>query len=87
MNVIRAREASTVSVANQVRALVAHINRELPPGTTLTVTRDGGNEAQDSLNNVIHALIFGAGLTILVVYIFLNSWRSTAITALSCRPR
>jgi len=83
MNVIRAREASTVSVANRVRALVADINRELPAGTTLTVTRDGGNEAQDSLNNVIHALIFGAGLTILVVYIFLNSWRSTAITALS----
>jgi HAE1 family hydrophobic/amphiphilic exporter-1 len=83
MNVIRAREASTVSVANQVRTLVSDINAGLPQGTTLTITRDGGNEAQDSLNNVIHALIFGAGLTILVVYIFLNSWRSTAITALS----
>src|SRR5262249_15100356 len=56
MNVVRAREASTVSVANQVRKLVADINRELPQGTTLAVTRDGGNEAQDSLNNVIHAL-------------------------------
>jgi len=83
MNVIRSRDASTVTVANQVRKLVADINQELPKGTTLVVTRDGGNEAQDSLNNVIHALIFGAGLTILVVYIFLNSWRSTAITAMS----
>jgi HAE1 family hydrophobic/amphiphilic exporter-1 len=36
-----------------------------------------------SLNNVIEALIFGAGLTIFVVYAFLNSWRSTLITALS----
>ncbi|HSW23792.1 MAG TPA: efflux RND transporter permease subunit, partial [Burkholderiaceae bacterium] len=83
INVIRSRDASTVAVANQVRTLVADINRELPKGTTLTVTRDGGDEAQSSLNNVVHALIFGAGLTILVVYIFLNSWRSTAITALS----
>jgi len=83
MNVIRSRDASTVTVANHVRKLVADINQELPKGTTLVVTRDGGNEAQDSLNNVIHALIFGAGLTILVVYIFLNSWRSTAITAMS----
>jgi HAE1 family hydrophobic/amphiphilic exporter-1 len=32
---------------------------------------------------VIHALVFGAGLTVLVVYLFLNSWRSTLITALS----
>ncbi|KAB2875950.1 MAG: efflux RND transporter permease subunit [Burkholderiaceae bacterium] len=83
ISVIRSRDASTVWVAERVRALVADINRELPKGTALVVTRDGGNEAQDSLNNVIHALIFGAGLTILVVYLFLNSWRSTAITALS----
>ncbi|HET9208647.1 MAG TPA: efflux RND transporter permease subunit, partial [Burkholderiaceae bacterium] len=83
LNVIRSREASTVAVANQVRDLVKSINAELPKGTVLTVTRDGGEEAQNSLNNVVHALIFGAGLTILVVYIFLNSWRSTAITALS----
>ncbi len=83
LNVIRSREASTVAVADQVRALVQSINAELPKGTVLTITRDGGEEAQNSLNNVVHALIFGAGLTILVVYIFLNSWRSTAITALS----
>jgi HAE1 family hydrophobic/amphiphilic exporter-1 len=83
LNVIRSREASTVAVANQVRDLVKSINAELPKGTVLTITRDGGEEAQNSLNNVVHALIFGAGLTILVVYIFLNSWRSTAITALS----
>jgi HAE1 family hydrophobic/amphiphilic exporter-1 len=35
------------------------------------------------IENVIHALIFGAMLTIIVVYLFLNSWRSTLITALS----
>ena len=32
---------------------------------------------------MIHALVFGAGLTIFVVYAFLNSWRSTLITGLS----
>ncbi len=32
---------------------------------------------------MIHALVFGAGLTIFVVYVFLNSWRSTLITGLS----
>jgi multidrug efflux pump subunit AcrB len=36
-----------------------------------------------SLNNVIESLVLGAGLTIFVVYAFLNSWRSTLITALS----
>ncbi|MEP7280738.1 MAG: efflux RND transporter permease subunit [Rubrivivax sp.] len=81
--ITRSRDASTVSVAAEIRKLVTEIQPTLPAGTKLAVTRDGGEEAEDSLYNVIHALIFGAGLTILVVYVFLNSWRSTLITALS----
>ncbi|NBS97029.1 MAG: efflux RND transporter permease subunit, partial [Betaproteobacteria bacterium] len=81
--VTRSREASTVSVANEVRALVQSINMTLPEGTRLEITQDGGKNAQNSLRNVIEALLFGACLTIFVVYVFLNSWRSTLITALS----
>ena len=84
--VIRARDASTVSVAKAVRKLTDDINAEFKAegqGTSLEITRDGGEDAQDSLNNVIEALVFGAVLTIFVVYAFLNSWRSTLITALS----
>ncbi|MES2958103.1 MAG: efflux RND transporter permease subunit [Pseudomonadota bacterium] len=83
MSVTRSRDASTVSVADEVRKLTAEITKTLPEGTQLEITQDGGVDAQNSLNNVIHALVFGAGLTVFVVYIFLNSWRSTLITALS----
>jgi hydrophobic/amphiphilic exporter-1 (mainly G- bacteria), HAE1 family len=83
MAIIRARDSGTVGVANQVRKLVEEINKTLPEGTKLEVTQDGGKDAQNSLDNVVHALVFGAGLTIFVVYAFLNSWRSTLITALS----
>ncbi len=81
--ITRSRDASTVGVATQIRALVADINKSLPEGTQIDITQDGGVEAKNSLNNVVHALVFGAGLTIFVVYVFLNSWRSTLITALS----
>ncbi len=83
ISVSRSRDASTVSVARQVRSTVDEIKKSLPAGTALEITQDGGKEAENSLNNVIHALVFGAGLTIFVVYVFLNSWRSTLITALS----
>jgi HAE1 family hydrophobic/amphiphilic exporter-1 len=83
LSVTRSRDASTVTVAGKVRDLVAEIAKTLPAGTKLEVTQDGGESAQNSLDNVIHALVFGAGLTVIVVYIFLNSWRSTLITALS----
>ncbi len=84
--VTRGRDASTVSVATDIRKMVKDINAEFEkdhPGTKLEITRDGGVDAQRSLNNVIESLILGAVLTIFVVYAFLNSWRSTLITALS----
>ena len=81
VSVIRSREASTVSVAELVRKEVAEINKTLPEGTQLDVTMDGGEDASSSLRNVVEALIFGAVLTIFVVYAFLNSWRSTLITS------
>ena len=83
LSVTRSNEASTVAVASKVRTMVKEINKTLPKGTSISVTRDGGEEADNNLHNVIDALIFGAVLTVFVVYAFLNSWRSTLITALS----
>ena len=81
--VSRTRDASTVSVAQQVRDLVGTINKEQAGKVEIEVTRDGGKDAKSSLDNVVHSLFFGAFLTVAVVFVFLNSWRSTLITALS----
>ncbi|MBN8502924.1 MAG: efflux RND transporter permease subunit [Burkholderiales bacterium] len=83
LSITRARDGSTVTVADEVRSLVETVGKELPEGTKVEITEDGGKNAYNSLYNVIHALVFGAGLTVFVVYVFLNSWRSTLITALS----
>lgn len=83
ISITRSRDASTVTVAKKIRAVVEEMRKELPQGTVLEVTEDDGENAENSLNNVIESLVFGAGLTIFVVYAFLNSWRSTLITALS----
>jgi hydrophobic/amphiphilic exporter-1 (mainly G- bacteria), HAE1 family len=83
MYITRARDASTVTVAKRVLKTIDEINKTLPDGTHLDVTYNGGENAQDNLNNVIHALTLGAGLTVFVVFLFLNSWRSTLITATS----
>ncbi|MGV7210083.1 efflux RND transporter permease subunit [Oxalobacteraceae bacterium A2-2] len=83
ISITRSRDASTVTVSKRVHEALKEIKADLPPGTSLEITDDGGEDAQNSLNNVIEALVLGAGLTIFVVYAFLNSWRSTLITALS----
>ena len=83
MYITRARDASTVTVAKRVKAMIEEVNKTMPEGTHLDITYDGGSSAQDNLNNVIHALTLGAALTVFVVFLFLNSWRSTLITGLS----
>jgi len=84
ISVSRSKDASTVTVATKVKEEVKKIEKELlQSGTKLEVIDDGGDRSQRSLNNVIESLVFGAMLTIVVVYAFLNSWRSTLITALS----
>ena len=83
ISVTRSRDASTVSVAKNIREMAKEINATLTDGTKIEVTQDGGEDAESNLKNVTDSLLIGAVLTIFVVFVFLNSWRSTLITALS----
>ena len=59
------------------------LQRTLPAGVHLSVVKDAGIRVHNSVRNVEEALIEGALLTVLVVFLFLNSWRSTIITGLA----
>ena len=83
INIVKAKGYSTTDVSKKVRAKVAEIQKTLPAGVKLDIVKDSGVRVHDSVRNVIEALIIGALLTILVVFVFLNSWRSTVITGLA----
>ena len=55
----------------------------LPAGTRVQLVQDAGTRVEAAVENVQSALIEGALLTVLVVFLFLNSWRSTVITGLA----
>jgi HAE1 family hydrophobic/amphiphilic exporter-1 len=75
--------ANTVDVANGIKRVMTELNTELPSGVQLEVVRDNSTWIKSSLADVQLALMLGALLTVLVVFIFLNSWRSTVITGLT----
>jgi hydrophobic/amphiphilic exporter-1 (mainly G- bacteria), HAE1 family len=75
--------ANTVAVADAAREEIANVASLLPPGVELTVVRDNSEQIRHSVEDVIFELILGAILTILVVMLFLNDWRATAITSLA----
>src|SRR6476646_7803259 len=83
LDIVKSREYSTTAVADRVRARVATLQRTLPAGAQIEVVRDAGTRVRHSVRNVEEALVEGAILTVLVVFLFLNSWRSTVITGLA----
>jgi hydrophobic/amphiphilic exporter-1 (mainly G- bacteria), HAE1 family len=83
LDVVKGREFSTTAVSDALKRRVAELQRTLPAGTRLVVVRDAGIRVRNSVRNVEEALVEGALLTVLVVFLFLNSWRSTVITGLA----
>jgi hydrophobic/amphiphilic exporter-1 (mainly G- bacteria), HAE1 family len=83
LDVLKQSGANTVAVADGVREMVAQMGRELPPGVALQVVRDDSTFIRDSIHDVNLTMIIGGILTVLIVFVFLNSWRSTVITGLT----
>jgi len=75
--------ANTVGVADGVRAAVAKLQPELPPGVSLQMVRDDSAFIRESIEDVQVTLVLGGLLTVFIVFLFLNSWRSTVITGLT----
>jgi HAE1 family hydrophobic/amphiphilic exporter-1 len=74
---------STTDVATRVRDRLAQLSATLPKGTKIDIVKDAGVRVTNAVKNVEEALFLGALLTVLVVFLFLNSWRSTVITGVA----
>ena len=74
---------STTDVAAKLLARVDEVKKTLPAGVRLDVVSNSGRNVENSVRSVVEALIEGAVLTVLVVFLFLNSWRSTVITGVA----
>jgi HAE1 family hydrophobic/amphiphilic exporter-1 len=83
IDVLKSSGFSTTAVADEIRRRVGEIQSTLPAGVTLRVVVDAGTRVANSVMSVEEALLEGAALTVAVVFLFLNSWRSTVITGLA----
>jgi hydrophobic/amphiphilic exporter-1 (mainly G- bacteria), HAE1 family len=83
IDIKKAKGYSTTDVADRVRARLDQIEPTLPKGTKFDLVKDSGVRVDHAVRNVEEALLLGAALTVLVVFLFLNSWRSTVITGVA----
>jgi HAE1 family hydrophobic/amphiphilic exporter-1 len=83
LEILKAKGYSTTQVTDLIHQHVAALQHRIPEGTKLEIVQDAGVRVSHAVRNVQEALIEGALLTVLVVFLFLNSWRSTVITGLA----
>ena len=83
LQVQKAQDENTIAVTDGLKAVLGELQAQLPPGVKLEPIADGSRPIRVSVDNVRRTLIEGAILTVLIVFLFLNSWRSTVITGLT----
>ena len=75
--------ANTVAIAKQVKAQMERIQRSLPPDIETTLIRDGSENITNAINGLTSSIFYALLFVVLVVLVFLGSWRSTVIIALT----
>src|SRR6201997_2285580 len=83
VTVLKAGDASTIDVVKGVRQLLPRIAQTLPPALRIQPLADQSIFVRGSINGVVREAVIAAALTGLMILIFLGSWRSTVIIAVS----
>ena len=83
LEVTKVQGANVVEVGNGIMKVVAEMQKNFPADIKLKVMENQAERVQSQLDNVKKTIIEGALLTMLIVFLFLHSWRSTIITGLT----
>lgn len=83
LDVLRQPGANIINTAELARTEISRLRASLPAGLTLDVVSDRTDTIRASIAEVEHTLVIAAGLVVLVVLMFLRSWRATLIAGVS----
>jgi CzcA family heavy metal efflux pump len=83
ISVLKAGNASTLSVVKGIRNLLPRVEQTVPPNLKITPLSDQSVFVRAAVSGVIREAVIAAALTALMILLFLGSWRSTLIIAIS----
>jgi len=81
--ITKVQDANVVEVGEGIKKVAAELQKSLPSDIVLRVLESQSDRVQSQLDNVKRTIIEGAVLTMVIVFFFLHSWRSTIITGLT----
>ena len=83
LTVLKSGDASTLDVVDNIRAAIPRVATTLPPELQIDLLADQSIFVRGAISGVIHEAVIAACLTALMILLFLGSWRSTMIIAVS----
>ncbi len=83
MAINQAPGANALAISEQVRAVMAELKQDMPDGVDYAIEYDPTRFVQASIDAVIHTLLEAIALVVLVVIIFLQTWRASIIPLLA----
>ena len=83
MDILRSSDSNVIDVVDASYKTLDKIEQQLPKGTTLKVVVDTSKGIRASIKDVARTIVEGGILAVLIVLLFLGSFRSTAITGLT----
>jgi multidrug efflux pump len=83
LGIIRQSTANTMEVSEGVRKLLGEFRQNLSPGMKLEVRQDDATFVSQSVYEVFHAIAVAIGLVVLVVWVFLRTFRATLIPVIA----
>src|SRR5216683_4544717 len=75
--------SNAIEISNQVRATMADLKKFFPEGVEYSIVYDPTVFVRGSIDAVIHTLLAAVALVVLVVILFLQTWRASIIPLLS----
>jgi multidrug efflux pump len=83
MGIFEAPNANALQLSTDVRATMENLKKSFPEGVEYRIEYDPTNFVRDSIKAVIHTLAEAIALVVLVVIIFLQTWRASIIPLLA----
>jgi multidrug efflux pump len=75
--------SNAIDISNQVRSTMAQLKKNFPEGLDYSIVYDPTVFVRDSIEAVVHTLLEAVALVVLVVILFLQTWRASIIPLLA----
>ncbi|RSK24984.1 efflux RND transporter permease subunit [Hymenobacter metallilatus] len=83
LDLVKQQGVNLVNFARDANAKAEEVRRQLPPGMTLKPYYDQSAFVGDSIDSVVHSIVEGLALAIVVMILFLRSWRASLVVLLT----